>query len=102
LLNYTRALLELRHAHPALASEGEYRPLVSETADAPWVYERIGGGERFLVALNPAAVPHRVELPGHIALTSVFGYGEASFEHRSDGVTELILGPVSARIWREG
>ena len=100
LLNYTKSLLKLRSAHFALSTEGEYRPVVSEKSDAPWIYERIGNGERFLITLNPADKARRIELPGRISLEKLIGCGETSIE-QNGCVTTLVLGPVSAAILKE-
>ena len=99
LLNYTRSLLKLRHEHPALSAEGEYRPVITETADAPWIYERIGN-ERFLIAINPAEKRREITLPGRMALAGFIRQGDVSVENSGEGTTTLQLGPISACVWR--
>ncbi len=54
MLNFTRALLKLRREHPALANAADFQPLYAETNKYPFVYLRIAGTERIIVAINPA------------------------------------------------
>jgi hypothetical protein len=46
--------LKLRHEHPALANAADFQPLYAETNKYPFVYLRIAGTERIIVAINPA------------------------------------------------
>ncbi len=55
MLNFTRALLKLRREHPALANSADFQPLYAEKNKYPFVYLRLAGAERILVAINPAA-----------------------------------------------
>ena len=50
LLHTVRALARLRRAQPALAASAELRVLQKEGVA---VYEREGGGQKLLVAINP-------------------------------------------------
>lgn len=99
LLNFTRRLIELRHTHPALGAEGKLRPLVAEDADAPLVYERELGGERFLVAINPAGKERKFEvaLPG--SPERLAGVGDVRVEPRS-GALAVAMAGVSAGVFR--
>jgi glycosidase len=54
MLNFTRALLKLRREHPALANAADFQPLYAETNKYPFVYLRVAGTERIIVAVNPA------------------------------------------------
>ena len=54
MLNFTRALLKLRREHPALANAADFQPLYAETNKYPFVYLRVAGTERIIVAINPA------------------------------------------------
>lgn len=54
LLNYTRWLLHLRDAHPALACRGEIEFWQEGKNPYPLVYERKKGNERILVCINPS------------------------------------------------
>jgi alpha-glucosidase len=60
MLSFIKRLLELRHANPALNS-GVYRSVESSAVNC-FVYEREGGGKRFLVALNFSDQAQRVSL----------------------------------------
>ena len=70
-LNTVRALIALRKAHPALQASGTFTAVVAEAGRLPFVFERTGGGERILVALNPAAQPCELRLPATV------GFAEA-------------------------
>jgi glycosidase len=54
MLNFTRALLKLRREHPALANSADFQPLYAEKNKYPFVYLRLAGQERVMVAINPA------------------------------------------------
>lgn len=54
MLNFTRALLKLRREHPALANAADFQPLYAEKNKYPFVYLRLAGTERIIVAVNPA------------------------------------------------
>ena len=54
MLNFTRELFKLRHEHPALANAADFQPLYAETNKYPFVYLRVAGTERIIVAINPA------------------------------------------------
>ena len=99
LLNFTRKLVALRHAHPALGAEGELRRLISEHADAPLVYERALDGERFLVAINPAAKARKFELPLDGRPERIAGVGEVDLE-RKNGALAVAMSGVSAGVFR--
>ena len=99
LLNFTRKLIELRHTHPALGAEGKLRRLVSEYADSPLVYERELDGERFLIAVNPAAKAYRLEIALAGAPERIAGVGEIKIGQMT-GLTSLDLAPVSAGIFQ--
>jgi maltose alpha-D-glucosyltransferase/alpha-amylase len=62
-LNTVRTLIALRQAHPALQASGAFATVVAQAGESPFVYERAGGGERILVAVNPAARPGEARLP---------------------------------------
>ena len=53
-LNYVKKLIEMRKAHPALGTQGEWT-LISDVNQAyPMVYLRSTEKERILVVLNPS------------------------------------------------
>ena len=99
LLNYTRKLIGLRHQIPALGAEGKLRCLVSESADAPLVYERELAGERFLVAVNPAAKARKLEVAATGASEHLAGVGEVTAAPR-DGAISIAMSGVSAGVFR--
>ena len=63
LLNRVRRLIALRQEHPALGASGLFQPVYAKKDTYPFVYLRSGGGERLLVALNPAKASCEVVLP---------------------------------------
>jgi glycosidase len=54
MLNFTRALLKLRREHPALANAADFQPLYAEKNKYPFIYLRVAGTDRIIVAINPA------------------------------------------------
>jgi maltose alpha-D-glucosyltransferase / alpha-amylase len=70
MLNFTRALLKLRREHPALANAADFQPLYAEKNKYPFVYLRLAGTERIIVAVNPAAQACTAPL-GNISLKSL-------------------------------
>ena len=99
LLNFTRKLIELRHTHPALGAEGKLKRLVADYADAPLLYERTLDGERFLVAVNPAAKARRIDVALDGTPEKLLGVGGIEFAQRF-GATTVELAPVSAGVFR--
>ena len=99
LLNFTRELIGLRHAHPALGAEGKLRRLVAEPTDSPLVYERSLDGERFLVAVNPAAKEREFELTLDGVPERVAGVGEVNIEQRN-GTLHVAMSGVSAGVFQ--
>jgi maltose alpha-D-glucosyltransferase/alpha-amylase len=99
LLNFTRKLIALRHTHPALGAEGKLRCLVSERADAPLVYERELGGERFLVAINPSAKEREFEIALSGTSERLVGVGDVGIERR-DVKLHIAMSGVSAGVFR--
>jgi len=68
LLNAIRALCQMRREHPALGNRGDFQVVYAQPGRYPFAYLRQGGGERILVAVNPAGHPVEVDLPAE-ALT---------------------------------
>ena len=73
-LNLIRALLALRRGHVALGNLGEFRVLYARKNAYPFVYERSGDGEQFVVVLNPRAEAARatIELAADACFEPVF------------------------------
>ena len=57
LLSHVRRIIALRQAHPALCANGAFEPVFAEAGKLPFVYLRQSGGEKLLVAINPANQP---------------------------------------------
>jgi maltose alpha-D-glucosyltransferase / alpha-amylase len=92
LLNFTRALLKLRHEHPALANTADFQTLYAEKNQYPFVYLRTTKAEQIIVAINPAARAVTVDL-GEVtsfrSVRSLLAQG-AIFRERS-----LTMDPIS-------
>ena len=74
-LNFVRALLALRHKHPALGNLGNFRVLYAKKNVYPFVYERSAEGEQFVIVVNPRAEAARatsLDLPADACFESVF------------------------------
>jgi glycosidase len=69
MLNFTRRLLKLRREQPALANAADFQPLYAEKNKYPFVYLRLAGTERIIVAINPAERACIVALGKVIQLT---------------------------------
>ncbi len=69
-MNYYRTLLTLRRSSPAL-QQGSYRT-VSQSGEV-YAYERAGGDQRCLIALNFASRPASIKIDGEwqVRLSSV-------------------------------
>ena len=68
-LNTVRTLIALRQAHPALQASGAFAEVVARSGEALFVYERASGGERIMVAVNPAARPCEARLPATVGFS---------------------------------
>lgn len=62
LLNWVRALVCLRQAHPALCATGSFEPVYAEAGQCPFIYLRQKGDEKIIVALNPSGQAVEVTL----------------------------------------
>lgn len=96
LLNTVRALAKLRLAHPALHNQSDYRALFAQPGRYPFVFLREGGGERIVVAINPAdrAVEVRLPagaLPAGSAVKTLWGL-EGGLSKAPDGWTVSLPG----------
>jgi maltose alpha-D-glucosyltransferase/alpha-amylase len=54
MLNFTREMLKLRREHPALGNAADFQPIYAEKCKYPFIYLRVAGTERIIVAINPA------------------------------------------------
>ena len=100
ILNLTRQLLQLRHAHPALQAAGAYRTLIAGERQ-PYFYWRESEREGFLVALNPASEPRsaRFALAGADRARPVLITPGVELDVRP-GATTLTLPPVSYAVYQ--
>ena len=98
LLNWTRALIGLRHAEPALWSDSEFIPVFDESHPYPMVYKRSNGSSTVLVALNPTGKTQKVTLSGEFTQPeTLLQTGKASA--KAGGKTcRLTMGPTSVLI----
>jgi alpha-glucosidase len=92
LLNLYRRLLRLRRGSPALQT-GSYRVL-EEAPSGVFAYLRVGGGERYLVAVNFLDQPRRLRLPPGTQGIVVCGTDRS--REGEDAETILSLAPVEA------
>ena len=61
--------MKLRREHPALANAADFQPLYAEKNKYPFVYLRLAGTDRIIVAINPAESACTVALGEVIKLT---------------------------------
>jgi maltose alpha-D-glucosyltransferase/alpha-amylase len=84
-LSAVRALIALRHAHRALGASGDFAAVMAEPGRLPFVFERTKGGERILVAVNPAAQPCDARLPATARFTTAQRLAGEAGAFQSDG-----------------
>jgi maltose alpha-D-glucosyltransferase/alpha-amylase len=84
ILNTVRTLIALRQAHPALQASGTFAAVVAQAGEPLFVYERTKGGERILVAVNPAARPCEGRLPAAVKFTEARTLAGETGAFRSD------------------
>ena len=63
MLNYTRRLVKLRHATPALGNLADWKLVSNLKQPYPMVYQRTMGGQTCIVALNPSGKAVKASLP---------------------------------------
>ncbi len=108
LLNYTKKLIALRKASPALWADSDFTPIYNEENPYPMVYTRscsgadgadgADGAETFLIALNPTGVKRVVTINEQLGET-VLVEGKASHKATKKGEV-LTMGPTSVLIVR--
>jgi hypothetical protein len=96
--------LQLRQAHPALGNRGDFQVVYAQPGRYPFAYLRQGGGERILVAVNPAGRHVEVGLPFD-ALTSslenpVTLWGEKGGLKRTGTGWQIALPAASTGVYR--
>jgi len=102
LLNRVRALVKLRHSLTALDADADITAVYAESGKLPFVYTRAKGGQRVLVALNPAARPASVEIPGEVITPGPVALDapDGASLTRSGGGWTLTLPPISGVIYQ--
>jgi len=104
LLNAVRTLAQIRLAHPALGNRSAYEVVYARPGRYPFAFVRQGGGERIVVAINPADHPVEVGLPAgalsakHEVPDTIWGI-EGGLT-RSDEGWQITLPGVSAGIYQ--
>ncbi len=101
ILNYTRGLLALRAATPALGTAGNWRYIGSLDQPYPMLYVRESGDQRYLVVLNPSDKSVTAQLPAEGA-KAVYLYGtdpKARYTVRQSTAT-VKISPVAAAVFR--
>lgn len=63
ILHHVREIISLRRANPALGNTSDFRIVYAEENAYPLVYEREGGGQTLVIAVNPAARSCEAQLP---------------------------------------
>ena len=66
LLNTVRKLVKFRNENPALNADADLKVLLCENGGYPLVYERSNEDKAFVVAINPATAPAKVDIYGKI------------------------------------
>lgn len=102
LLNWTRALIQLRKETPAFWADSSWEPVLTEGKPYPMVYKRSDGESTYLVALNPTdqrrdvAIEHCSEASGK-TLTAALSTGKVSYK-AGKNTDSISMGPVSVLI----
>lgn len=103
LLNWTRALIQLRKETSALWADSSWEPVLTEGKPYPMVYKRSDGKQTYLIALNPTdqrrdvAIDHCcTQAPGK-TLKAALSTGKASYKSGKNTDT-ISMGPVSVLI----
>ncbi|MDE7437288.1 MAG: alpha-amylase [Muribaculaceae bacterium] len=102
VLNFTRALIKLRHDHPMLANAGNWETISDQSKPYPWVYERSNGTERYIVALNPGAKAVSYTLPAEASdsdLELLLANGKVTSKKTKKGI-EIKLPGVSSAVFK--
>lgn len=103
LLNFTRELISLRAAHPALGNDGEWKLINGLENPYPMVYERVSGDERCVIVLNPTSKKVTTTIASQGVAPSVIGGSFTKQSYKVDAkkaVDTVTLSPVSAVIYK--
>ena len=99
LLNFTRELVRLRHAHSALHGNGEWELVSKESQPYPMVYKRTAGGETVVVAINPSARKVSARIPHLGKARPLSMTGEATYKTGDKGDV-INLKAISAAVFK--
>lgn len=100
LYSWTRGLLSLRSGIPALGNTGGWKYVSDLSRAYPAVYERTGGGERYLVILNPRSKKATALVGGYRKLEVVYGSPSALSQKRTSDGLKLTIEGVSSVVCR--
>ncbi len=101
LLQHVCQLVALRKAHPALCASGDFQVVYAEAGEYPFIFRRTGGGEDFLVVINPSGRPTETRLPeGLLSGEPSPLYGQAGVFCQEGSTWVLKMPPVSGGVYR--
>lgn len=101
LLSYTRGLLALRAATPALGTLGDWRYVSDPNHPYPMVYVREYAGEKYIVVLNPSGQRAAAQFPEEGAVAEiVYGSGVPARYTVRKGLASVKAEPLSATVLR--
>jgi maltose alpha-D-glucosyltransferase/alpha-amylase len=77
LLTFVKALINLKHEHPALRSDAAFYPVYVMPGSYPYVFMRVSGGEKLLIAINPSRKLGEIAIKGKYGSRKslIFGHG---------------------------
>ena len=99
LLNFTKAAIKRRKDNPALGNDGAYRTVYAEENKYPYIFERSGGGQRLIVAVNPAAKEATAEIDVALLNNVIFSIGDLPAVNLSGSGCTIKLAPESFAIY---
>ncbi len=100
LYSWTRGLLSLRSGIPALGNTGGWKYVSDPSQAYPAVYERTGGGERYLVILNPRSKKATAPVSGYRKLEVIYGTPSVLSQRRTSDGLKLTIKGVSSVVCR--
>ena len=78
MLSFTKKLIALRHATPALDNEGDWTLVSDVNRPYPMVYKRTHGTQAVYIALNPSGKAVTAKVAGITATRVLITTGKAS------------------------
>lgn len=95
-LNNTRELIKLRHDHPALANDGDWKTVSDVENPYPWVYTRSTDTDTYYVVLNPSAKTVKATVDASAPLELIYSVGKPKAKVANGKVTFTMPGVTSA------